>query len=218
MAPRNVLHRLVWGGRLYTDEAWTCSVHIDANEILAQAAEDFKAAIAAWVGRADSQLSGAAKLDFIKFNRLLPFVLPNGKTSMRYALSTTNEHQELAMANGAGTAGPPQLSTALTFRTGISRGRASKGRIFPPSGQPGLGADGRISASDAGFIAASGATLIRELNAVVAGPGTASVVVFSNIGQLVENVQSVAVGRVVDTMRSRRTSLNEEHVVALVNP
>lgn len=218
MAPVNVLHRLTFGGRLFDSESWSCTLHIDANEILPHPASAFQTALAAWMSRVETMNSVAARLDFIKFNRVTAFALPNGKKSMRYAENDTNQHLQNDMAVGVQPIGIGQDTLCVSLRTGIARGRASHGRIYPPSGRFMPDSDGRVPVATANNAAGSAATLIRDLNAVVAGAGTASVVVFSNVGQLVENVQSVRCGRVVDTMRSRRSSLDEAPVTVLINP
>lgn len=218
MAPVQNLYRLVWGGRLFTSEQWTCSLHLDADILNGHTADHFQPALVDWMTRATSYISVAAKLDFIKYNRVVPFVLPNGKTSMRYALQDTEQILQDDMAVGTTVQGPGQLTLAVSLRTALSRGRAHAGRIYPPTGGLGVEADGRVGTNVTNAAAISYATLIRDINAVVALDGTASVVVFSNVGQVVQNVQSVRVGRVLDTMRSRRTSLAEEPASALVNP
>lgn len=219
MAPVNTLFRLVFGGRLFDTESWSCTLHTDGNDLLAGiTAESFQPALVDWITRTPSNISMAAHLDYIKFNRVVPFVLPTGKTSMRYASQITEEAQQLDMAVGTVSAGPGQLSSVVSLRTALSRGRASIGRIFPPTGGISTGVDGRTSTAVALAQATSAATLIRDINTVLAGQGTTSVVVFSNIGQVVNNVQTVSVGRVVDTLRSRRASLEEEPESAPVNP
>lgn len=219
MAPISQLRRLVFGGRLFDTEGWSCSLHLDGPTVNGSIdAVTFKPALTAWFTAPNSLISAAAKLDYIKYNRVVPFILPNGKTSMRYQDDVTNEHQQMDMGTGAREIGPPQNSVAISLKTGVARGRAHMGRFYPPHGAIPLSSDGRLSASTASSIAVLAATLIRELNAVVAIESGSAVVVFSNLGQIVNNVQTVSVGRVVDTMRSRRTSLPEQPSEAPVNP
>lgn len=137
----------------------------------------------------------------------------------------------------AGTGTPPagqtpQSTIAVTLTTPVPRGLASKGRIYlPPSQryQP-LAADGLLSTADANSIAQSVRVLINAINA---NTEVGNVQIFSkgkgvptynstrnrieytypNAGA-VNNVSGVRVGRVVDTQRRRRRSLNESPQVA----
>lgn len=206
MAPVANLYRLVWGGRLFTAESWSCSVHVNATAGLNLAASNFTAALVAWMGRSDSNISVAAKLDFVKFNQINP-------ATGRYTLPTSNNDEQLGLAAGVRPAAPGQDSVAVSLRTALPRGRGHVGRFYPPTGVPAPSdVDGLISAAIATLMATSAASLISSVNTTV-GAG-AQVVVFSKIGQSVQPVLNVRVGRVVDTMRSRRAQLSENYIQA----
>jgi hypothetical protein len=101
----------------------------------------------------------------------------------------------------------PQATIAVTLLTEVSRGRASKGRFYLPPAVRSLGIDGRLAIADADAIETSARTWLGAIN------GTAqvsNVAVMSKLGDgTTHDVTAVGVGRVVDTMRSRRRSLLE---------
>ena len=154
-----------------------------------------------------------AKLVGFKLNRIGP--------SGRYADDVTHEHVYAAPILGAvNSTYPPQNAVAVTVRTAVERGLASKGRFYlPPVGAFGsLATDGRMSITQAQDIADACKRLITSLNAAEAawddggeGRGTVGVASDRGIGMF-RIATHVSVGRVVDTMRSRRSSLAEEPV------
>lgn len=202
MAPVGSLHRLVFGGRLFDKESWSCSVNVGGTPDVNLAASTFQAAISAWVGGASSQISSAARLDFIKFNSINP-------VTGRYILAYSNEILQNDMAIGAKVPAPGQNTVAISLRTALARGRAHAGRFYAPTGAITItGTDGRISGIDATSLATAARAMVNGINTALAGQG--QVVVFSKIGQSVQPVTAIRVGRVIDTMRSRRASLPED--------
>lgn len=138
---------------------------------------------------------------------------------------------------GAGGPAPAgqvaQNSLCVTLLTALPRGLASKGRLFLPPGRDYLpGPDGLLVAADALRICNAVRTLIYRINAIpVAGEvqimskGKA-VATYNATRKRVEYdypnagatnvVTSVRCGRVVDTQRRRRRSLNETAVNSTV--
>lgn len=107
---------------------------------------------------------------------------------------------------------PAQISSVTTLRTRLERGKAARGRMYlPPTvAAHELGADGRVT-STAAFNQAEGvAKLIDDLNTEYTLVGKVGVASNAGLGAF-EHVTAVAVGRVPDTMRSRRTSLVEDY-------
>lgn len=208
MAPVTNLHRLVWGGRLFTLEGWSCSLYFGSDAGLNIAASSFVAPLSAWMARTGSGISSAARLDFVKFNDINPI-------TARYMPGLSNERIQNDMAVGVASPDQPQLSLVVSTRTVLPRGRAHAGRFYPPTGVvSSVQSDGRVSTAGATAAAASGSLLIRDLNAVVGA--TARAVVFSRIGQQVQVINAVRVGQVTDTMRSRRSQLPEEYIESAV--
>lgn len=146
----------------------------------------------------------AAALTMIKLNE----IGPNG----RYAnQGETVQHEFETPVPGVGVSiHPPQTAVAVTLRTAKRRGRAHAGRFYVPMLGQSVGSDGRMTNGSQFGLAAAATAFLDELQTALAGYRVA---VLSNIGTgEVESVTHVAVGRVVDTMRSRRTSLDEDYL------
>jgi hypothetical protein len=164
--------------------------------------------------RSSGVSSSAAKLDLIKFNA----IGPNG----RYIASTLTTRTEVVppTAGSSSVFPPPQLTIAVTLRTGRARGRGSRGRFYPPYPPVAVAVaeeTGQITAAAAQTLGTAAVALIQALNNATSETnpdvGGLRVVVASDLGTGVfEPVTGVEVGRVVDTMRSRRTSLKEDRV------
>lgn len=113
---------------------------------------------------------------------------------------------------------PSQLSHAVSLRTAVGRGLASKGRFYlPPTWSTvQTQADGRVTTTVAASLATAAKNLIANINTAYAGAQTGDeavmrVGVTSNVRTGAQHaVTRVQVGRVVDTIRSRRTSLDED--------
>lgn len=122
---------------------------------------------------------------------------------------------------GGGSQPAPQLTIASTLRGPDERGAAGKGRMFwPPSSLvvSGIGADGRLADASALQYAHGVATFIRLVNTRYATAGVPAVAVIasrSGVGRF-QVVTKVTVGKVVDTMRSRRNKQLEQPVEAAV--
>lgn len=207
MAPIVSLYRLAFGGRLFDTEGWSCSLHVHSDTGINLAASNFRAALIAYVGRADSLFSQSARLDFIKFNEINP-------ATARYVLPFTNQEVQNDMATGPASVGPGQVALAVGLTTALARGRGHAGRFYVPCGMgsnamPSV-ATGLVSSTIIGAATTSAISLINDINTAV-GPGS-RVCVFSKVGQLQVPVTGVRVGRVYDTVRSRRRSLPEQYV------
>jgi hypothetical protein len=101
----------------------------------------------------------------------------------------------------------PQQTLAVTTLTPVARGRASKGRFYLPPGCWQVQTDGRITAAEADSIETAVRTWLLAINATTQ---VGDVAVFSKLGNGTTNlINAVGVGRVLDTMRSRRRSLAE---------
>jgi hypothetical protein len=197
------LYKLVWGGRLCVTESWSVSLHFIIPEPgIPVGGDAFEPAIRDWMGRIDSNVPSTALVDWIKFNRLDPL------TGLYLDQGNANTHFVQPPIAGACIPGLPQGTTAVSTMTAITRGRASKGRFFPPSGSQHFPlADGRISVAHAQAEATSAAQLITDLNGSVEG----ECYVWSQVGQVQQEITGCRVGRVVDTQQRRRKNLVEEY-------
>lgn len=148
----------------------------------------------------------ASVLTMVKLNR----IGPDG----RYMDPETREFDLLTGVPGAvaGTVAP-QLSAVASLDTANPRGRAGRGRMYlpPTTALATLGtSDGRMTVTNAENLASGVATLIRELNAVYTGVGAVGVASKAGAGGF-QHVTSVRVGRVPDTVRSRRNKQAEDY-------
>lgn len=203
-APHNLL---AFGGSLFSGlEEWSCTLRStttgtddDAGATAALAA--IGDVVSLWV-QGNPIMGAQARLGWLKFNR----VGVDGK----YLSNTTRLREftpERVNASGGGNY-PAQIALVATLETGAQRGLAHRGRIFLPCPRFGIGVDGRITAEDAQTAATSVATLLGNLNSAT-GYGSTIVASRTRSGDQ-RVVTGVTVGRVLDTMRSRRTSLPEE--------
>jgi hypothetical protein len=166
--------------------------------------------VAAWwptVGTNGAHINNNVRLTRIKLNRL--------GTNGRYVDAVAQEHVYPSYISGGAPASPlpaPQLTTVVSLRTAIERGRGSKGRMYlPPTASINtLSTDGRMSTTGA-LQAANGAkALFVLLNTRYTLVGRVGVASNAGTGRF-EHVTRVAAGRVIDTMRSRRSTLLEDY-------
>nr|CRY96015.1 hypothetical protein [uncultured prokaryote] len=130
----------------------------------------------------------------------------------RYVNDDTVQYDYSTPLEGSGTAKyPNQVALKITTRTAKKRGRAHAGGWFLPSPSYVLSATlDLISAADALSAATAAQEFVEDLNAAL--PGW-QVAVVSKVGTgATQPVTYLSVGRVLDTMRSRRTSVDEQYV------
>jgi hypothetical protein len=211
-------HRLVLLGEIYND-IWNTSLSIVPSalgeigmpevsvETLEAVAEDVRLWFTAAAIDGGLRPLAPVRLTGIKLNRI--------DINGHYEDPETREFTYPTAAVGVGnTYPPPQLSLAATLRTRLPRGRGSRGRMYLPPvaafGSPGT--DGRLTAAQATDVASSVASLVERLNATYTLVGRVGVA--SNAGAGVhEHVTEIGVGRTIDTIRSRRSSLIEDYQI-----
>jgi len=210
-------HRLVLIGDLYNDKfATTLSIVPSALGELGMPAVNSATLtavagdVALWwpklLGGGGISIMNTARLESIKLNRI--------GTDGRYADPDSMEHvYPTAISGGWNGTYAPQVSIAATFATRVPRGRGSHGRMYFPPTQP-LSAldtsDGRVAVSSAGVYATGVRELIIALNARYTAIGKVGVASDAGSG-LFEHVTHVRVGRVPDTIRSRRSAQVEDY-------
>lgn len=221
-------HRLVIGGTLYGTEDFNTTVSIvpsspgtlmGIDAVSEDLLEDIATIIGSWwpstVATVGPFFTTDVKLTYIKLNHI--------GVDGRYTQSETREHVYTTPISGGYSASHPaaQLSLVHTIETGEVRGLAARGRMFlPPSGFMGINTgDGRIGVSDATNAAKGLVNLLGSINGRYAtepvGDGAVGKVgVASNTRSGAFRVANgVSVGRVLDTIRSRRSSLEEERIL-----
>lgn len=210
-------HRLVLIGSLQAaQDTWNTSLSIVPSalgELGMPAVDDatldaVATAVRAWFVAAIPDGPNAINgihLTSIKLNRI--------GTDGRYVDPVTKEHVYTTPGQGSSSVTAfPQLTVVATLLTALERGRASKGRMYLPPTQAGALAqsDGRLSDSYALAQANSVKTLINTLNGIYTLIGKVGVASDAGSGRF-EHVTGVKCGRVIDTMRSRRSSFDEDY-------
>lgn len=101
----------------------------------------------------------------------------------------------------------PQLCITVSLKTAKPRGRAHAGRFFVPMPGVTLGSDGRLSDPTVDAME----TVVKTwLQAIVNSSEAAQITIFSELDTgYAETVNQVGIGRVLDTQRRRRRSLDE---------
>jgi hypothetical protein len=216
---------LSMGGPLYDVDDWSMGIrlsiptglnqnpfHDEIGQGLDDLAEDIRTW---WVGNTNIQTM-AAQLAFIKLNA----IGPDGK----YRDSTqTHAHYWTGTlpATGYTPVYPSQVSLAVTWMTDAERGRASKGRVFLPAPRLSVNTStGILEAADVLGVANRMASLVNSINDwpgwdLVSEFGSMRVCVVSGLGDgTIRPVTGVRVGRVLDTQRRRRSSLDEGYQTA----
>jgi len=218
-------HRLVIIGTLYQDIFnVTCafgSVGTDPGEVTDALLEDVATAVGAWwpaaIGTPGNGIgiSGSAKLTSIKLNRI--------GTDGRYMDAETKQWIYPSPIFGGGSGGgAPQLSLVASLRGPDPRARAGKGRMYFPNSSAADGSldltTGQVTEVSATQHAQGVMNLLLSIDAAYVTNGVTAVAgIASNVGAGAwQPMAEIRVGRVVDTMRSRRNKLTEAPVTVTV--
>lgn len=218
---------LTWGGTLPGGEIWTNSLRMAETEsnILGGANDaagwDMPALLAHYVtvlsthhAQPEAFIHSTCKLTWVKFNRV--------NVDGRYIDPNTNLQVVSPVAGGRPTnQHPNQCCLVVSFGTAVSRGRASKGRLFAPSPAFALDPTARIEVNDALQAVGRYKATIEALSDVP-GLDTADspgAVIMSKVGLELRTrrISSVRIGRVLDTQRRRRGSMIEDYQNAVVD-
>lgn len=202
--PANFL-RLAVTGPLHTTESFTYTLSFMRTVSGTAAPTSVPAGVRSAVETFHAAVSSsAAKIQRIKLNEIGP--------AGKYVSPQTVEH-DYAGSPFAGTgavSNPPQIALAVTLRTAVDRGRASSGRFFIPSPLAGVLADGTLAPAFASTVLGHVNTFLGSMHTALPGY---RVCVASNVGTgTIREVDHVEVGRVLDTIRSRRAKLPEAYV------
>lgn len=207
--PHNIF-RLVMSGTLAGSETFSYGITIDKTFTTGSAPEEVPVgvldAVEAFHSDANIAIGTQAVLTMVKFNEI--------DVNGRYASTENTVLHEFdpGIPGTGGNTMPPQVALAVTLRTAQRRGRASSGRFYIPKLGGAIGTDGRLAAAQALQVATVATTFLNDLNTALDGIGR--VAVASDIGTgAINPVTHVEVGRVLDTIRSRRRSLDEERQI-----
>lgn len=210
--PRPFL-RLVASGTLYAVESWSWSLSLIPNfDNTPTAPEEVPADVIAAVQtfHTSAGIGSDARLNTVKLNMI--------GTDGRYVDQDTTVLHDYPLPGIAGT-GPsglvPQIAWAVTLRTAATRGLAHAGRFYIPVPAVSVAEGGVVGTAAAIALADDAATLVNDLNAAL--PSWRVGVVSDVRTGAARQVTRVEVGRVLDTVRSRRTNLPENYQVATVS-
>lgn len=201
--------RIVASGTLYGAETFSIGLSSVPNFVTtypidpATLVDDIADVFATWW--ATQQIASAAALTTVKFNK----IGPDG----RYVSQDETVLADITPpVTGGGTSGQaPQVALAVTLNTNRLRGLAARGRFYLPVPSPDVQADGAITQATAQLFADGATELINDLNAILGEQRPIGVA--SDVrGGSFQVVRSVRVGRVYDTIRSRRRALPEDYV------
>jgi len=142
--------------------------------------------------------------------RLVTLKLNEIGTDGKYVSPITVLYDFPSVVPGTGGSTPtPQTSLAVTLTTPILRGRAHAGRFYLPLPAAEAQSDGVLSPTAAVDASQAASQLVESINAAVTG---FDVAVESNLGSgTFQFVTGVKVGRVLDTIRSRRSAFDEDY-------
>jgi hypothetical protein len=211
---------ITYGGSLMDVETWSIRLRAwstvpvsDAALVagIAGTAADFFTDASAQIAVSDLKVNSQATLDFVKVAAI--------DTDGHYALESDADLHSVAPGTGAGGGGSAfaaQLCTVMTFLTVAHRGHASKGRVFLPSAdQSSLESDGQMSVAVTEDMRDAFLGWLNNANGILSSAFSASMRlgVLSNVGAgRAHQTTDLTVGRIIDTQRRRRRSLDEAYV------
>jgi hypothetical protein len=189
-------------------EAWAWRLNLSdppaGGGNFSQAAfEDLRADVIAFHQNPAAKIGDNAKLTMVKLARIGPL----GTYTADPFFDDT-----LSVPGGAGGANhPPQVALAVSLQS-PRRGASGRGRVFLPA--PQLAVLSGTGLADAIAIAAvrdAFAALVQNLNNAAGLDANVSKVTISSSKGFNTDVTGIRVGRALDTIRSRRTSLDEKY-------
>lgn len=205
MAIVGKLMRLQFGGKLFDTEEWSTGLHMSGVIVGTIEPAQFQAAVTEFFNAPALPWQKNSSLEYIKFNEI------NSLTGKYVEATSHTFNLNSPPFRGGAAMGVPQVALAVGLTTPRARGRGHAGRMYIPAGiiNSSFPADGRLTVAEAGGCAGA---LVNFINACNSVDLATDVVVFSKADQTVTQVTGARCGRVYDTIRSRRTSLLEEHV------
>ena len=230
MALAHRIHKVTFSGESFGGaEEWSTSLNIgfesaDAGDVQQSAVDAIAAMWETFFTNPQSKFNNSWSTTQVKVARFNT----NGKTDLaqvRYFGYGTP-----LLGGFVGNPFPAQISLAATLESAISRGPASKGRMYLPGIVASIGGNGKIVSGDVIGIADNFEQFISELNNSTDVPGT---VILASPGRgtpfpgdFSDNylpptnarVTRVRVGDVMDTQRRRRNSLVEAYTTRDVEP
>lgn len=204
------------GGAVYdVMERWSIRLNLSAPnvalEVSQEALDDVVTDARAWWGRAGTNVAQSVKMTEVKLAR----IGPDGKylEDSRSATFTQNG----GGLTPAAPRFPSQIATVITLHSD-RRGPTGRGRLYLPGFQGLMAEDYQLDAAACTALEVSTAQFIADLNNWPGVDALEPEVVIASSKGYNSKVTSVNVGRTLDTMRSRRTSIAENYGGATAVP
>lgn len=201
---------LTFGGTINASETWTTTLRIAGTHPATQAAN--QAACDAYATAVNNSFTtrnfftNKATLGQVKLN----WVDEDGKYVDPWTNVVDYVPEHVNAASGTIVL-PSQCAWVVSLGTAVARGPAHAGRMYWPYPNQALNSDGRMTLAQADAASGQMVQFINAIKAVTIVSGVPAI--YSKIGTgFVHPITRLSVGRVVDTMRSRRTSQAEERV------
>jgi hypothetical protein len=221
-------YRITFGGALTEpgggapDDLWVCAI----NAVLAGTdtidldgyCVDLAAALSTWFAAPSSHMSNWASLTTVKANLI--------NAAGHYASGSTTHYHDIPSATpvmgGALIKDPQYVTTAVSWRTAITRGPGAHGRIYPPNNTMGESGTTLVPTAQQTSMAQAGAALLAIISnpSPAGGPPGSSVgnghlvpVVASGVNATNTPITAVAVGGVKDVQRRRKNGIKERYQV-----
>jgi hypothetical protein len=177
-------------------------VDINTTEIF----NDMVADAVAFHGRAGTRISQNCVLTQVKLAPIGPLGLYRGEPRIAVVSQPGGTLSGLFY--------PPQVALAVSLMT-ARRGPTGKGRFFLPATTVNLDPASTIPIADAEAVRGSVQTFLNALNNLPGFDNTGSRVVVASSKGYNTDVNGVRVGRVLDTIRSRRNQILEKYTASV---
>lgn len=190
-----------------TGEGWECTLRVteaSGGDVLDPVAylAAIKTPLSTWFAAATSKMTVESRLSWIKCNR----IGPDG----RYSDKANSHRTDYAtpVSGSASSAAPAFISLAYTWETGNARGRAHRGRMYPPSGYNCSSAM-QVSTTDRDAAAAAGKALLAVFaNAAGSNVQTKPMPsIYSGLDATVHAITGVSVNSTYDVQRRRKAQV-----------
>lgn len=188
------LVRFTFGGRHYTSETWTNTLHLQT----VSGAQPQPAQVENALGLYTALMGVPSWIDYWKWNQLAP-------STGRYFETDSHTYELAPSMQGTRGLSIPQGCMVGSFGTAAKRGPAHAGRIYMPSVLP-INSNGVATDTDAVAMRGQLLAFVNSVNNIIQG---GRVGVWSQQYQSFRPITTVGVGKVADTQRSRRKSLKE---------
>lgn len=198
--------RLVLIGTLYDVEDFSFSLNFISDDSATPAPPTVPSGVinacTTYFANNAAPISQNAKLQVIKLNLI--------GVDGRYTADETVQHELIPPVPGGSSSNvAPQLALAVSTATAVTRGRASKGRWYLPIPGAPIEPTGVLSTPYQSSALSAATQFVQACNTALA-PWHAGVVSDAGTGAQ-RTITHLRVGRVMDTMRSRRDKFEESY-------